>query len=108
MKITLKEPALEYLHTWTYPQGLALRIDAVLSGGCGCTYDIHLTLDQIKETDRVVEQGGIPICMNEQAILYMGDELTLQYQPGSGFTLYSPSEILGTKLSIKQGTTIHD
>ncbi|WP_134685086.1 iron-sulfur cluster biosynthesis family protein [Brevibacillus migulae] len=102
MKITLKQPALDYLHTFIYPEGQAIRIDAVLSGGCGCTYDVRLSLDRISETDQVIEQDGIPFCMNEPTILYMGDELTLQYQPGSGFTLYSPSEILGTKLSLQQ------
>lgn len=100
MKITIKQPALDFLRQLNFPHGIAVRIAAVMSGGCGCTYDIHLLQDSWNEQDTVIYSGDIPFCINPQTAFYLGDEFILQYQPASGFTLSSPNEILGTKLSI--------
>lgn len=104
MKIHITTRAQDAMINHTPPQGYGLRITGKLAGGCGCTLDYHLSLDQKREGDLTFHTENLQVWIDEFTTQFLEDSLTLDYIPAQGFRLSSPSEIYAYGLSIAQPT----
>lgn len=100
MELTITDSAQSELNKLIFQQDTALRIDVVLSGDCGCTFHIKLAVDELRKNDTVIYHNNIPICIDHLTKRNLGEVLTLDFDPSSGFTISSPYEIFSNSLQI--------
>lgn len=96
MKINLTEAAQFELQKLEFRDGMALRLDAELSGCCTWNFTVKLILDEYRRNDSLVTQGNIPFFIDHFTKKYLGEDLLLDFHSATGYTIQSAEDIFYT------------
>lgn len=93
MKINLTEAAQFELQKLNFPDGMALRLDAELSGCCTWNFTVKLILDEYRRNDSHVIQDNIPFFIDHFTKKYLGEDLLIDFQASAGYTVKCAEDI---------------
>lgn len=93
MKINLTEAAQYQLQKVELPRGMALRLDAELSGCCTWDFTVKLILDEYRRNDSLVIQEKIPFFIDHFTKKYLGEDLLLDFHAATGYSIKNTEDI---------------
>lgn len=99
MQLEIKEAALAKLRSYQINDGIGIRIDASMAGGCSSTVDIHLALSETRKNDTFIQVEEFTFLIDRFTQRYVDEELFLDYD-SSGFKLYSAEEIFSSHMTL--------
>ncbi|MEW9671840.1 iron-sulfur cluster biosynthesis family protein [Ammoniphilus sp. 3BR4] len=93
MKLSLTEAARFELQKLKFPDGMALRLDAELSGCCSWNFTVKLIIDEQRRNDSSIMEGNIPFFIDHFTKKYLGEDLLLDFEASKGFTIKSSEDV---------------
>ncbi|WP_134700895.1 iron-sulfur cluster biosynthesis family protein [Ammoniphilus sp. YIM 78166] len=106
MKLRITEAAQFELQKLTIPEGMAVRLDADLSGCCTWNFTVKLILDEQRRNDSSLTEGNVPFFIDHFTKRYLGEDLLLDFEASTGFSIKSDEDVFACESSgIYQLTT---
>ncbi len=93
MKLSITEAAQFELQKLKIPDGMAVRLDADLSGCCTWNFTVKLILDEQRRNDSSLTEGNVPFFIDHFTKRYLGEELLLDFEASAGFTIKSEEDV---------------